>query len=103
MSFEKRAGGWLSGAGGALVSVFFPAGCRLCERILVHARTVPICEECLGAFPALGGAMCEKCGQPLSAWSLSGSGADRVVCPECRSRAYAFDRARSYALYKSNL
>lgn len=102
--FEKRAGAWLSEASDALVSVFFPAGCRLCERVLVHASTVPICEECLGSFAALGGAVCETCGQPLAAWSLGGARAgESIVCPECQTREYAFDRARSYALYKAGL
>jgi competence protein ComFC len=103
-TFEKRASGWLSGAGEALVSVLFPAGCRLCERVLLRASTVPICEACLGSFPALGGAGCQTCGQPLATWSLSSpepaSSAQGLLCPECQTRAYGFDRARSYALYK---
>jgi len=105
--FEKRLVAWLSGAGDALVSVLFPAGCRLCERVLLSASTVPICEECLGSFPALGGAACETCGQPLAAWSLGRGGGEAVgaglVCPECQGREYGFDRARSYALYKGAL
>jgi competence protein ComFC len=105
--FEKRVGAWLSGANDALVSVFFPAGCRLCERVLLGASTVPICQECLGSFPALGGAVCESCGQPLAAWSLGSvreeQEAERLVCPECQSREYGFDRARSYGLYKAGL
>ncbi len=106
-TFEKGVGAWLSGASDALVSVFFPAGCRLCERVLVHASTVPICEECLGSFAAVGGAVCERCGQPLAAWSLGGARDERatenLVCPECQTREYGFDRARSYALYKAGL
>jgi hypothetical protein len=38
--------------GDALVSVFFPGGCRLCEQLLTRASRLPICEEGLGAFPA---------------------------------------------------
>lgn len=103
-TFEKRVGAWLSEASDALVSVFFPAGCRLCERVLMHASTLPICQECLGSFAALGGAVCETCGQPSAAWSLGGARAgDSLVCPECQTREYAFDRARSYALYKAGL
>jgi competence protein ComFC len=102
LSFEKRVSAWLSGAGDALVSVLFPAGCRLCERVLMRASTVPLCEECLGSFPALGGAACETCGQPLAAWSLGREGG-ALVCPECQGREYGFDRARSYALYKGAL
>jgi len=105
--FEKRLGAWLAGAGDALVSVLFPAGCRLCEQVLLSASTVPICEECLGSFPALGGAACETCGQPLAAWSLGREEAEAtgggLVCPECQGREYGFDRARSYALYKEAL
>jgi len=106
-TFEKRVGAWLSGASNALVSVLFPAGCRLCERVLVHASTVPICEECLGSFAAVGGAVCETCGQPLAAWSLGGAreerAAEKLICPDCQTREYGFDRARSYALYKAGL
>src|SRR6266850_2146498 len=105
--FEKRVGGWLSGAGDALVSVFFPAGCRPCERLLLQASAVPICEECLGSFAALGGAGCEKCGQPVATWSLGGPGdarsADGLLCPVCQERTYGFDRVRSYALYQGTI
>ena len=104
---ERRIGAWLSGAGDALVSVLFPAGCRLCEQALLRASTVPICEACLGSFAALGGAVCETCGQPLAAWSLGAGGKeqapDGVVCPECQTREYGFVRARSYALYKAGI
>ncbi len=106
-TFQKRVGGWLSGASDALVSVFFPAGCRLCERVLLRASTVPICEQCLGSFPALGGAGCERCGQPLATWSLGSvettGSVEGLLCPECQTRAYGFDRTRSYALYKGSL
>jgi competence protein ComFC len=106
-TFEKRVGAWLSGASDALVSVFFPAGCRLCERVLLRASTVPICQECLGSFAALGGALCESCGQPLAAWSLGSAQEEQategLVCPECQTREYGFDRARSYGLYKAGL
>ena len=106
-TFEKRVGTWLSGASDALVSVFFPAGCRLCERVLLRASTVPICQECLGSFAALGGALCESCGQPLAAWSLGSAQEEQategLVCPECQTREYGFDRARSYGLYKAGL
>jgi len=107
-SLEKRVGAWLSGASDALVSVFFPADCRLCERLLIRASAVPICDQCLASFPALGGVLCSICGQPQAAWSLGGDDArlhapEGVVCPQCKSRTYGFERARSYALYKGTL
>ena len=82
-------------------------GLRLCERPLIRASAAPICEECLASFPALGGALCATCGQPLGAWSLGDgsreAGAAGLVCPECQRRTYSFDRARSYALYQGAL
>ena len=103
-SFEKRMGAWLGGASDALVSVFFPADCRLCERLLARASTVPICEECLGAFAALGGTVCEVCGLPIAAWSLNDAEENaEMACPACRNKSFGFDRARSYALYKAGL
>jgi len=104
---QKSAAEWLTEAGDAFVSVFFPAGCRLCDRLLLRASTLPICAECLGSFPAIGGPLCDRCGQPLAAWSLSGqqdaTGPEALTCPDCQRRAYGFDRARSYALYKGGL
>jgi competence protein ComFC len=104
---QKSAAEWFTGAGDALVSVFFPAGCRLCERLLLRASTLPICDECLGSFPAIGGPVCDGCGQPLAAWSLGreqdATGLGALTCPECQTRNYGFDRARSYALYKGGL
>jgi len=107
-SFDRRVGAWLSGAGDALVSVFFPADCRLCKRLLIRASAVPICDQCLASFPALGGVLCGICGQPQATWSLGGHDSgphppEGVVCPQCQSRTYGFDRARSYALYKGTL
>ena len=105
---EKRIGGWLTSASDALSSVFFPAGCRLCDRILLQASAVPICDECLGSFAALGGAGCEKCGQPLATWSLGAASpraasGETLLCPECHTRSYEFDLCRSYGLYKGPL
>ena len=107
-SFERRVGAWLSGAGDALVSVFFPAGCRLCERLLIRAGAVPICDQCLAAFPALGDILCTICGQPQATWSLGGDDTtshapEGIICPECQSRTYGFSRVRSYAVYKGTL
>jgi hypothetical protein len=57
--------GWLAGAGDAGVSVVFPAGCRICDKLLVHSCRVPICEECLDSFAARAKKKSEVCGQAL--------------------------------------
>ncbi len=105
----KREGGWLLRTADALTSVFFPADCRMCERLLLSSRRVPICEECLQSFTPLQGHLCETCGQPRSSWSLGPSRQsgdneqEQVLCPECRTRAWGFDWARSFSEYKASL
>ena len=100
----------LAETGDALVSVFFPGGCRLCERLLTRASRLPICEECLGAFPALSSRVCSICGSPaLAVTTLPQAGNDAsseddgLKCLDCTNRTYRFERARSYAAYRGVL
>jgi ComF family protein len=102
-------GAWLVQAADALTSVLFPADCRICERLLLTCRRVPICEVCLRSFAALQGPLCATCGLPVSTWSLGPPGhsghqqpAD-ILCPTCRMGSWGFDRARSFAEYKTAL
>jgi len=94
----------------ALVSVFFPGDCRLCEQLLARAKRIPICEQCLASFRPLSQNICTICGQPLESFenqtasgSREGPDARGRICGVCQLRTYAFDRARSYALYESGL
>jgi competence protein ComFC len=106
----QRAGAWLGAAGDALASIAFPAECRLCERLLTWAKRIPICAECLGSFATLPPQICRICGQPAGPFpvatretSASAGEEPGAVCRSCELRTYAFDRARSYALYEAGL
>jgi hypothetical protein len=46
----RGAGAWLAGTAEALVSVAFPADCRICETLLTRASRIPICEGCLASL-----------------------------------------------------
>jgi len=92
---------WLSEASDALISVFFPAGCRVCDKLLTTASRVPICGECLGSFVRVPALACEVCGRPLAAFGEAGG--QPLLCPMCRDKTYAFERARSFALYEGAL
>jgi len=93
--------GWMAEAGDALVSLFFPAGCRICDRLLTGASRVPICEECLASFVAMPKNICEICGRPLAAFA--GNDGEALLCPACGNKTYAFERARSLAVYDGAL
>jgi len=89
---------WLGAARDAIVSVFLPAPCRICDQLLATASTLPICEECLAAFRALPPDRCAICGIRLVKRE---DGA--VRCPSCPEARYQFDCARSYAVYEDAL
>jgi len=93
--------GWLAEASDAIVSVFFPAGCRICDKLLPRACRVPICEECLATFEAPPEKKCALCGQPLA--GMSAAEGEPLVCRACQGKTYAFDRARSFGIYDGPL
>jgi len=96
--WPRTGRGWLAEIGDAVVSVFFPSGCRICERLLTSASRVPLCEECLASFERVPDIICEVCGRPLP--GLAQKDGEQLLCPACQGRMYAFDRARSFAVYQ---
>ncbi len=88
---------WLETLAGALTSVLFPSGCRLCDALLTRADRLPICDVCLDSLRKIPEEICERCGLP---WGEGGDvDGDENVCRECRERVFAFDAARSYGIY----
>ena len=98
---RKGVRGWLAEAGDAVASVFFPAGCRICDALLVGASRVPICGECLDSFAAIPEESCEVCGQALG--GMTANEGEPHVCRACQQKTYAFERARSYGIYDGAL
>src|SRR5882762_1359110 len=90
--------GLLAEVSDAIVSVLFPAGCRICKALLASASRVPICAECLASFARVPGILCEICGRPLP--GLARNEGEPLLCPACQGRTYAFEKARSFALYE---
>src|SRR5258708_18229764 len=109
--YRERAARWLVEMCDAIVSVFFPAGCRICGELLTRANRIPICGECLASFVPVGEKVCEICGRPMPpvTSSMTSTEGAKQLCPICREqpgqekRIYAFDRARSYAVYEGAL
>jgi ComF family protein len=98
LSWRRKTAHWLAAAGDALASVFLPADCRLCEKLLLRASRLPICEACLASCLQMPGRICELCGQPLE--SLQGACEERVLCPNCSPPRFAFACARSLTIYE---
>ena len=94
---SRRGRGWLAEISDALVSVVFPSGCRICERLLTTASRVPLCAECLSSFERVPIKVCEVCGRPLP--GLDRKQGEPLLCQACQEKTYTFDRARSFAVY----
>jgi ComF family protein len=85
----------------AIVSVVFPAPCRVCGATLTSASRIPICEECLAGFQKIEEPMCQCCGRPFV--SAVAAQAIQPLCRLCRTNFFAFERARSWAIYDDEL
>jgi ComF family protein len=85
----------------ALVSVVFPAPCRICGQTLTNASGIPICEICLSGFERIADPMCLCCGRPFV--STAAEQATQPLCRLCRVDFYSFERARSFAVYNDAL
>ena len=94
-------GRWLESFAGALTSVVFPAGCRLCDALLTHARRVPICETCLASFQRIVPPICSLCGQVLPIATPPREG--EALCHDCVQGKFAFQMARSFGVYEGTL
>jgi len=88
-------------ASDALVSVIFPAGCRICDELLTDSRRVPICQQCLASLQRIQPIACEICGLPLPGFAQKEE--QPLLCSACKDKTYAFDCARSYAIYDGPL
>lgn len=85
----------------AMVSVIFPAPCRICGGVLTRFGILPICEECLRSLQPPKEPICVLCGRPfVSEVALD---AESPKCFACRRGAYAFDCARSFGSYTDQM
>ncbi|HUA00982.1 MAG TPA: ComF family protein [Candidatus Aquilonibacter sp.] len=85
----------------SLASVLFPGPCRICARTLANASRIPVCEDCLAGFERIDAPMCVVCGRPFESGTALDAAEPR--CRLCRMGFYAFDRARSFAVYDDAL
>lgn len=75
----------------------FAAPCRVCGQPLTNASSIPVCCGCLASFARIAEPMCQRCGRPFVS-VVTGESAT-PLCRLCRVDTYAFDRARSFAVY----
>ena len=92
---------WLENLFGALTSVLFPAGCRLCDQLLTEARRLPLCSQCCDSFVRVLPGSCDLCGRPGTFDPEFPSAPS--FCHDCKQRRFAFQLARSFGLYEGAL
>ncbi len=99
--FRSLAMRLLSEACDALTSIAIPAPCRLCGTLLTHSLRIPICQNCLDGFSRMPEKVCAVCGLPLP--DMTAVQGEKLKCAACRLGTYAFDFARSFALYENEV
>jgi len=92
----KGISSWRS-AGEGIVSLLFPSPCRLCGTLLESASRLPLCKRCLDSIQMLKGPICHRCGRPLP-FATAGD-TTNPLCQFCKRGVYAFELARSFAVY----
>jgi ComF family protein len=92
---------WFGDFSGALASVFFPAGCRLCDQLLTNARRLPLCDECLSSFQVVPSGSCDLC--ELPGIFDPEFPKEMSLCGDCQRHRFGFQLARSYGLYEGTL
>lgn len=92
---------WMAGVANAITGVVLPAGCRLCEKLLVHSSRLPICDRCLASFRTITAQICPLCGQPLTFAELQDD--EFEYCRECQAHRFAFTMARSFGIHQDSL
>ena len=83
------------------MSIFFAAGCRLCDELVADARRVPICDHCVSQFQPILPGYCEKCGLPATFDPEFPK--ETAYCADCQEHRFGFDLARSYGYYEGTL
>lgn len=82
---------------GSVVSLLFPAPCRLCAAPLRHPGRIPVCPQCLDSIEVLPDLACRRCGRDWTADEQDR--AAHAVCSACRQHPPVYDAARSLAKY----
>lgn len=98
-SFAASARSQWRGMRAALVSLVFPAPCRICGKMLDTGNRIPFCQSCLQTLvQPLPAPLCAQCGRPIVSAAVIG-GITTPRCHMCRRGAYDFDVARSFGAY----
>jgi competence protein ComFC len=86
---------------GALTSVCFAADCRLCDQLLIDARRLPLCDNCLSSFQEIPPGSCDICGLPCTFDPEFPK--ERSFCSDCQEHRFGFQLARSFGFYEGAL
>ena len=85
----------------ALLCLFAPESCRICDNRLLRATSYPVCDTCLSKIAPLQPSLCcSRCSEPLAPDALLfGDDHGHPQCTVCSEKAPRFVRATSYGLY----
>lgn len=83
----------------AVLAVVLAPSCVVCDEPLDRPSLGPVCPPCWNSIRPLTPPLCDRCGDPLSAWRAP----EREVCPRCRRSHPQVERARAVGEYDGAL
>jgi len=85
----------------AVAAVVFAPSCAACGELLEQPTAGPVCAACWRAVLPLTPPLCQRCGDALPAWRTISQ--PLAICPRCRRRPPAVDRAEALGTYDGAL
>ena len=85
----------------AIAAVVLAPSCAACGELLDSPTRGPVCERCWRSILPLTPPLCDRCGDPLPSWRVSGVA--QAHCARCRRSAPTIDRARAIGEYDGAL
>jgi len=85
--------------GRGVISLLFPADCKICQHPLEPSNRSFICKNCWDKVKWLRAPYCSKCSRPLPSSSTL-QGISPLLCPECRRSNSHFKKVFAPTLYE---
>jgi ComF family protein len=84
----------------SLASVFFPATCALCRKVVETISSGVVCQACWQTIRRFEGVVCAQCGYGFPSRNIESA---RPLCGGCRRGLFTFDFGRAYSPFEDPL
>jgi ComF family protein len=98
--------GWLRPFADSVVTLLFPANCRICTEPLLQASRLPVCQPCRDSILPISGNLCPVCGERVFSFysAVPSPGvAEPEPCGLCHRAPPPYAQAVAYGAFEDSL